>query len=102
MLPAGLRKTMNLENLDVILASAGKESAVRFWMNEHGIAPANTVGIGDDVNDVDFLAATGEAHVLGSAYQQVLAEACNRGWNVCRHSYITGANAILTELLHRR
>lgn len=100
-LPDGLRKTMNLENLDVILAGAGKENAVRFWIEQHAIDPAATVGVGDDVNDIGFLRETGERWVLASAYPPALAEAHRGRWNVSRGSHIDGINEILRTLLAR-
>ena len=41
-----------------------KEATLRRWANEHGIAPANTVAVGDGGNDVLMLRAAG----IGIAY----------------------------------
>ncbi len=98
VLPPGLRKTINLENLDVILAGAGKESAVRFWMAERGLDAAASVGIGDDLNDIEFLRATGAPYVLASAYPAVLAEARRVGWRISSAGHFTGINEILRGL----
>jgi hydroxymethylpyrimidine pyrophosphatase-like HAD family hydrolase len=97
-LPPALKKTMNLENLDIILASAGKASAARFWMAAHGHDPSCSVGIGDDVNDVELLRATGERHVLASAYPEALAVARAEGWHVSRAGGIDGINEVLAHL----
>jgi len=35
-LPQTLKKTINMSHLDVILRSAGKGNAVRFWMQKNG------------------------------------------------------------------
>lgn len=47
-----------------IVDAQAKESTLRRWANEHGIAPANTVAVGDGGNDVLMLRASG----IGIAY----------------------------------
>jgi hydroxymethylpyrimidine pyrophosphatase-like HAD family hydrolase len=93
-----LRKTMNLEHLDIILASAGKANAVRHFAARLGRDLSGTVGIGDDVNDIEFLAETGAPHVLASAFPELLAEARRRGWYVSRERCIRGIDEILARV----
>lgn len=100
-LPAGLRKTMNLENLDIILGSAGKEGAVQFWIASGGYDRARTIGIGDDVNDIAFLRETAEPWVLASAYPAALEEARRGGWRVSAERHVDGINEILRDVLGR-
>jgi phosphoserine phosphatase len=56
------------------------------------------VGIGDDVNDIEFLAETGAPHVLASAFPELLAEARRRGWYVSRERCIRGIDEILARV----
>lgn len=95
----GLRTTMNLDNLDIILAGAGKENAVRFWIESRGHDPRATVGIGDDVNDVEFLRLTASAHVLASSYPAAIAAARAHGWSISSAAHFAGIHEILRRLL---
>ena len=98
-LPPALAKTKNLDNLDIILAKAGKANALRYWLDAAGHGPQDAVGIGDDVNDIDFLELLGQRHVLGSAYPETLDVARARGWSIAPEGGISGINGILRCLL---
>lgn len=94
----GLQKTMNLDHLDIILASAGKANAVRHYAARMEQHLGTAVGIGDDINDIEFLAEVGEPHVLASAFPELLVEARRRGWFTSRARCIRGIDEILTRI----
>jgi hydroxymethylpyrimidine pyrophosphatase-like HAD family hydrolase len=98
-LPADLKKTINLKNLDIILKSAGKDSAVSYLMKKLGYVREQSIGIGDDLNDISFLELTGSSYVLKNAYPEVLDSAKLRGWYISRRANFDGINEILEKLL---
>jgi hydroxymethylpyrimidine pyrophosphatase-like HAD family hydrolase len=98
-LPPALVKTINLENLDIILRSAGKANAVAHWLGQRGRDPADAIGIGDDVNDIEFLRLVGRPFVLASAYPSLLDEARRQGWRISRRPHFDGIHEILGALL---
>ena len=98
-LPDTLKKTMNLDNLDIILQSAGKANAVRYWMEAKGYPVSKSIGIGDDINDIDFLAITGRKYVLASSVPDTIQAARENGWSISVHGYFDGINEILENIL---
>jgi hydroxymethylpyrimidine pyrophosphatase-like HAD family hydrolase len=98
-LPGALKKTINMEHLDIILKSAGKDNAVRFWMETRGYSTDRSIGIGDDINDIDFLRITGSKYVLASAFPETLQAAVREGWYISRGKHFEGINEILRHLL---
>lgn len=98
-LPDALKKTINMEHLDVILRSAGKGNAVSFWMQSHGYAVSDSIGIGDDINDLDFLRATGQKYVLASSYPETIGIAQAEGWHISKSPHFDGINEILGHIL---
>jgi hydroxymethylpyrimidine pyrophosphatase-like HAD family hydrolase len=98
-LPPDLKKTINLKNLDIILKSAGKENAVSYLMSQLGYTRQESIGIGDDLNDISFLELTGRSFVLQNAYPAVLESARKMGWYISSKGNIEGINEILEKIL---
>jgi len=98
-LPVELKKTKNLENLDIILAKAGKDKAVQYWMDKNNFRKQQSIGIGDDINDIDFLRLTDRKFVLASAYEEVLRTAKKEGWYVLSKPYFDGINEVLRKIV---
>lgn len=98
-LPSTLKKTMNLDSLDVILQSAGKDNAVRYWMETHGYSVRQSIGIGDDINDIEFLTMTARKYVLANSVPETLRVAREKGWYISKYSYFDGINEILENIL---
>lgn len=99
-LPDGLKKTMNLNNVDIILNSAGKGNAIKFLLDKRGQKKARTFGIGDDINDLDMLLATQYPFVIGSAFPEVLEKAKKEGWFISEKKYFDGINEIIKNIRH--
>ncbi len=100
-LPPDLKKTINLQNLDIILKSAGKENAVSYLRKKLGYAREQSIGIGDDLNDLSFLELTGSSYVLKNAYPEVVETAKKRGWHISRKANFDGINEILEKILRK-
>jgi len=98
-LPSALKRTINLGNLDIILASAGKGNAVRYLTGELGYHAPQSHGVGDDENDIDFLNVVGRAYVLGSSYPAALEVARARGWYISHGMHFDGINEILGKII---
>lgn len=98
-LPSDLKKTVNLDNLDIILADAGKDNAVAFWMNYRGYEASESIGIGDDINDIDFLKITGTKYVLASSYPSVIERAKSGGWCISEKPTFDGIHETLEKIL---
>jgi hydroxymethylpyrimidine pyrophosphatase-like HAD family hydrolase len=101
-LPSMLKKTFNVGNLDIILRSAGKENAVNYLMKLRNYTPAQSIGIGDDINDIEFLKLTNESCVLLSSLPEVLNIARQNGWYITKETCFDGINEILKKLNARR
>lgn len=99
-LPEEVKKTRNLDNLDIILASAGKDNAVRFWIDSNGYNREQTVGMGDDINDMEFLAITSRKFVTANAYPEVLALARKNGWTITAKPNFDGVKEIFQTLIN--
>lgn len=97
--PPALKKTMNLDSLDVILDSAGKDKAVRYWLEAHAYTTAQSIGIGDDINDLEFLEVIGKPYMLASAYPEALQRAREKGWTISRSPHFDGIDEILQAIL---
>lgn len=98
-LPDGLARTTNLGYTDIVPAAAGKGNAVDWLRERLGYTVAAGIGIGDDVNDLDFLSRAGQAWLPGSAFPAALAAARAHGMTVVPQRHITGIDTILTRLL---
>ncbi|MCK4589403.1 MAG: HAD hydrolase family protein [Nanoarchaeota archaeon] len=96
VIPDELNKTLNQKHLDIILAKAGKENAIYYLMTEKGYK--NRIGIGDDVNDLNFFILMDHVFVLGSSHPDVLDKAREKGYHVSKGLYFDGINEILEEI----
>jgi hypothetical protein len=63
----------DLALLDVLAPEATKASAVEFLARQYGIAPENTMAIGDNWNDLDMLEQAGFAVMMSNAPPELLA-----------------------------
>ena len=97
-LPVGLRKTLNLENLDIILEGAGKEKAVNYLLETQGYRQEDSHGLGDDINDISFLEGCRWSYVLASSFPQVLQRAEEQGWMVSTAPTFAGIEEILQTI----
>jgi hypothetical protein len=79
--------------LDVIAAGCSKGHTLAVWAASRGIAPAEVMAVGDNLNDVEMLEQAGCPVVMGNAVQDLR----RRGWPV------TGSNdaAGLAEAIER-
>ncbi len=98
-LPDGLARTTNLGYTDIVPAAAGKGNAVDWLRERLGYAAAAGIGIGDDVNDLDFLSRAGQAWLPGSAFPAACAAARAHGMTVVPQRHIAGIDTILLRLL---
>ena len=97
-LPEGLKSTVNLGNLDIVPAMAGKDHAISYLMKKWGVGPEQSFGIGDDINDTPFLKICGRSYVLSSAYPAVLEEAKREGWSISAAPTFEGIHEILKDI----
>jgi HAD superfamily hydrolase (TIGR01484 family) len=97
-LPEGLKSTVNLGNLDIVPAMAGKDHAISYLMKKWGVGPEQSFGIGDDINDTPFLKICGRSYVLSSAYPAVLEEAKREGWSISAAPTFEGIHEILRDI----
>ncbi len=98
-IPEELKTTSNMDNLDIILRSAGKANGIRFWLNKYGHEDQETLGIGDDINDIDFLQVCDAKYVLSSSFEEVLVIAKHEGWEISKNPTFDGINEIMLKLL---
>jgi hydroxymethylpyrimidine pyrophosphatase-like HAD family hydrolase len=97
-LPPGLQSTINLENLDIILAGAGKDKAVAYYLETRASSATSSHGIGDDINDAAFLRVCQYQYVLQSAFPPVIQEAQAKGWFISKKSSFEGIHEILERI----
>jgi hypothetical protein len=62
-------------SLTVLAAGVSKASALRWLAAERGIAPAQVMAIGDDLNDVEMLQWAGLGVAMGNAIEEARAAA---------------------------
>src|SRR6185437_4752085 len=53
--------------LDVLNAGCSKASALKWWLDENGYNPAETMAIGDNMNDLEMLQMVGRPVVMANA-----------------------------------
>lgn len=99
-LPNKLKKTINIGSLDIICKSSGKDSAVKYLMRK--LNSKLSFGIGDDLNDLEFLRIVEHKFVLGSSYKKVLDIANKEGWYISKNKYFDGINEILENILFQK
>jgi len=96
-----LKTTWNIGGLDIVPKSAGKGNAVRYYMEKIGCAPKETIGIGDDINDMEMFDVVNERLVVRSAHEEILKIANANNWHISSKVHFAGINEILTLILHR-
>ena len=64
--------------VDVVRAGCSKGSALRAWSEHRGLAPAEVMAMGDNLNDLQMLEFAGTAVLMGNALPELKA----RGWPV--------------------
>ena len=76
-LPPGTRGLVSVKYrlIQILAASADKAEALRFLVQRWGLSMQNVVAFGDDVNDVDMVAAAGYGVAVANAVAEVLAVA---------------------------
>jgi Cof subfamily protein (haloacid dehalogenase superfamily) len=90
--------------VDVVRAGCSKGAALAAWSERQGLAPADVMAMGDNLNDVQMLEFAGTPVVMGNA----LDELKTRGWAVTAANdeagvalaidrYILGAHAAQSE-----
>ena len=100
-LPAADRFSVNLTEyesrdvlfVDVLAAGCTKGATLAEWARRRGYAPGEVMAIGDNLNDMEMLEASGLPVVMGNAVPALL----ERGWHV------TGTNdeAGVAAAIHR-
>ncbi len=65
--PEGLREVKNLKRVDILPTASGKLNALSSLAGMLAIPIANVAGLGDDYNDVEFLAGVGYPCTLPNA-----------------------------------
>jgi hypothetical protein len=100
--PDGFVKTFNLGDLTILPVAAGKGRAVAYYLRQNPAFAEHSIGLGDDLNDLDFLRICRSVCVPGSALPEVLREARQRGWCVSSQPHFQGIDEILTTILNER
>lgn len=94
-----LQMTHNLGHVDIMPRKAGKGNAVEYLMRKKGYHVNQSFGIGDDINDVDFLSRTGQSFVLQSGVPEILREAEKYKWRISKKGCFDGITEILQAIL---
>jgi Cof subfamily protein (haloacid dehalogenase superfamily) len=68
--------------VDILAAGCSKAAALGHWSEDLGIAPAEIMAVGDNLNDMGMLELAGLPVVMGNAVRPLL----ERGW------YVTGSH----------
>jgi hydroxymethylpyrimidine pyrophosphatase-like HAD family hydrolase len=95
----GFVKTFNLGNLTVLPETANKGLAVEHLQKTRYQKVQDTIGIGDDINDIAFLEKCSQAFVLGTSVLEVKNKAAEEGWYVSEKPHFAGINEIFNKIL---
>jgi Cof subfamily protein (haloacid dehalogenase superfamily) len=85
--------------VDLLPADCSKGRALLRLAAERGIAPAQVLAIGDNMNDAEMLAASGHAVVMANAAPELRAMAARLGWSVAPGNAEDGAAQVLEAIL---
>jgi len=96
-LPDELKTTINFDCLDIILTSAGKAEALRYLAEKNKYT--ETIGIGDDINDMSLLSATDKSYLLRNAPIELRKLARRKGWFISKKPFFNGIEEILQHIL---
>ncbi|MGH9371850.1 MAG: Cof-type HAD-IIB family hydrolase [Vicinamibacterales bacterium] len=84
--------------VDVIQAGCSKGAALREWAAQRGIAPAQVMAIGDNLNDLQMLEFAGRPVVMANGIDDLKA----RGWSVTASNDDGGVARAIDEILPPR
>jgi len=98
-LPVQLKKTKNFSVLDIIPVSSGKYNAMKYLTQKLGYNHRQTIGIGDDLNDLGLLHGTEIKYLLKSSAPEVLETAKKEDWCFSKGEHFDGINEILMDIL---
>lgn len=96
-----LKTTWNIGGLDIIPKNAGKGNAIKYYMSRLGCSFDKTIGIGDDINDMEMFDIVNERFVVRSSHEEILSVARKNNWYISKGVHFAGINEIL-ELLVKR
>ena len=85
--------------VDLLPASCSKGHALLRVAAERGVAPAQILAIGDNMNDAEMLAASGLAVVMDNAAPELRAMAAAHGWSLAPSNAEDGAAQVLEAIL---
>ncbi len=68
--------------IDVNQAGCTKGSTLAAWAARQGVAAAEVMAVGDNLNDLEMLDVAGRAVVMGNASSGLKARAVARGWRI--------------------
>lgn len=95
-LPKGLKSTSSQDDLEIIPTNSGKENAIKYLAKKLGLK--NTIGIGNDINDIEMLKATKRKYVLRSSNDKLIEIAKMQGWHISEELFMAGINEILKAI----
>ncbi|MGM0582883.1 MAG: HAD family hydrolase, partial [Bacteroidota bacterium] len=95
-LPKGLKTTFSQGDLEIIPSNSGKGNAIKYLAKKLGLK--NTIGIGNDINDIEMLKVTGKKYVVRNNNQKIMDIAQTEGWYISTESNMAGINEILKEI----
>lgn len=81
--------------VDIIHPGCSKGAALREWATRRGIAPAEVMAVGDNLNDLQMLEFAGHPVVMGNA----LEELRGRGWHTTASNDEAGVARAIAEIL---
>lgn len=81
--------------VDIIHAGCSKGTALREWAVRRGIAPAEVMAVGDNLNDLQMLEFAGHPVVMGNA----LDDLRGRGWHTTATNDQAGVARAIAEIL---
>jgi hydroxymethylpyrimidine pyrophosphatase-like HAD family hydrolase len=81
--------------VDIIHAGCSKGAALRDWAARRGVAPAEVMAVGDNLNDLPMLEFAGHPVVMGNA----LEELRGRGWHTTATNDESGVARAIAEIL---
>jgi Cof subfamily protein (haloacid dehalogenase superfamily) len=89
----------NLSILDLLPPGCSKGAALDSLASIRGLAPAQIMAIGDNLNDLEMLDYAGHAVVMGNASEEMLDIARRRGWAVTASNDEDGVALAVEEVL---
>ena len=94
-----LKTSWNIGGLDIVPQSAGKGNAAKYYISRFGFDASDTIGIGDDINDLDMYDSVETKLVVRGVHQEILEIATKNKWQISENVHFDGINEILKSLL---